>query len=34
MFFYALGREGEQFVTSNQTIINVPKPECDFEAKI
>lgn len=25
VFFYSLGREGEQFVTNNQTIINVPK---------
>ena len=34
VLFYALGGEGEQFVTSNQTIINVPKPESDFEANI
>ena len=34
VLFYALGGEGEQFVTRNQTIINVPKPESDFEANI
>lgn len=33
-FFNALGREGEQSVTSNQTIINVPKPDYGFKANI